>query len=115
MSGDQTETAFPLLPSIQERCGRRILRVEAARMKWQAWAIEQARTGGGQEGMVLVTADAPDDGERLPVGLNLLLARSGSMTGAALAAAVEAAQQFVDAAGPSDWVGLIAFDGVAEQ
>jgi Ca-activated chloride channel family protein len=47
--------------------------------------------------------------------VNLVLDRSGSMKGAPLAAAIEAAQQFVDLAGPDDYLGLLLFDGVAEQ
>ncbi|MCA3015522.1 MAG: VWA domain-containing protein [Myxococcaceae bacterium] len=47
--------------------------------------------------------------------VNLVLDRSGSMKGAPLAAAVEAAQSFIELSGPEDFVGLVLFDGVAEQ
>lgn len=83
-------------------------------MQWEAWGIEVEK-GNGKEALVLVTAQPAKDTSRLPVVLNLVLDRSASMTGAALVAAVEAAQQFVHAAEPTDFVGLVAFDRVAEQ
>lgn len=83
-------------------------------MKWTAWGME---TDGeaGREGHVLVCAEAEKDTGRSPVVLNLVLDRSGSMKGAPLAAAIEAAQQLVDQAGPEDFLGLLVFDAVAEQ
>ncbi len=83
-------------------------------MNWTAWAVE---TGEGQEKEVhlLVTAETQGDEPRAPVMVNLLLDRSGSMKGAPLSAAVEAAQQFVELARPDDFIGLLLFDGVAEQ
>ncbi len=47
--------------------------------------------------------------------VSLALDRSGSMKGAPVSAAVEAALQFVDVARPDDSPGLVLFDGVAEQ
>jgi Ca-activated chloride channel family protein len=83
-------------------------------MNWTAWALE---TDGesGREGHVLVCAEAEADGTRTPVVVNLLLDRSGSMKGAPMAAAVEAAQQLVEESGPEDFLGLVVFDAVAEQ
>jgi len=83
-------------------------------MKWTAWGME-TEGESGREGHVLLCAEAEKDVARAPVVLNLLLDRSGSMKGAPLAAAIEAAQQLVDQAGPEDFLGLIVFDAVAEQ
>ncbi len=82
-------------------------------MNWSAIAVELSGLSG-QEGHLLVTAEAGAETARAPVVLNLVLDRSGSMTGAPLVAAVEAAQQLVDAADAKDFVGLVAFDAVAE-
>ena len=83
-------------------------------MNWSAWGVE---TGDhdSRTAHVLVTAETSGDEPRAPVMVNLVLDRSGSMKGAPLAAAVEAAQQFVDLANPSDFLGLLLFDGIAEQ
>lgn len=83
-------------------------------MHWTAWAVEH-RSGDAREVHVLVTAGVSADEPRAPVMLNLLLDRSGSMKGAPLSAAVEAAAQFVELARPDDFLGLLLFDGVAEQ
>ncbi len=83
-------------------------------MNWSAWAVETNR-GELQEAHVLITAQAGDDEPRAPVMVNLVLDRSGSMKGAPLSAAIEAAQQFVELARSDDYVGLVLFDGVAEQ
>src|SRR5438270_12124915 len=83
-------------------------------MNWTAWAVESGQ-GDEREGHLLVSAETHGDEPRAPVMVNLVLDRSGSMKGAPLAAAVEAAQQFVDLAGPDDYLGLLLFDGVAEQ
>jgi len=83
-------------------------------MKWTAWGIE-TEGESGREGHLLLCAEAEKNAGRAPVVLNLLLDRSGSMKGAPLAAAIEAAQQLVDQAGPEDFIGLIVFDAVAEQ
>lgn len=83
-------------------------------MNWSAIAIELSGPSG-QEGHLLVTADAGREAARAPVILNLVLDRSGSMTGAPLVAAVEAAQQLIEGAEPHDYLGLVAFDGIAEQ
>jgi Ca-activated chloride channel homolog len=80
-------------------------------MQWRASAVEMP----GQKLHVLVTAEAPDDSVRSPVLLNLLLDRSGSMKGAPLSAAVEAVHELVEMASPEDCLGLLIFDGVAEQ
>lgn len=69
----------------------------------------------GREGHLLVTVEADEDAQRGPVVANLVLDRSGSMKGAPLAAAIEAAQQLIDQAGPEDFLGLLVFDAVAEQ
>ncbi|MBI3182659.1 MAG: VWA domain-containing protein [Myxococcales bacterium] len=83
-------------------------------MNWSAWGLE-VEVGGGREAHLLISAEAAGDEPRAPVMVNLLLDRSGSMKGAPLAAAVEAAQQLVELAGPDDFVGLLVFDGLAEQ
>ncbi len=83
-------------------------------MNWTAWAVEDTK-GEQREALILVSAEASDDEPRAPVMVNLVLDRSGSMKGAPLAAAVEAAQQFVELARPDDFLGLVLFDGVAEQ
>ncbi len=83
-------------------------------MKLTAWAVE--RDGErGRDVHVLVTVEAEEDAPRAPVAVNLVLDRSASMRGAPLAAAVEAAQLLVERAGPKDYLGLLAFDGVPEQ
>jgi Ca-activated chloride channel family protein len=83
-------------------------------MKWTAKAVE-LEGSAGREGHVLVAAEPEGDEPRSPVMVNLLLDRSGSMKGAPLAAAVEAAHELLDQAGPEDFLGLLVFDGVAEQ
>lgn len=83
-------------------------------MNWSAWAVE-VEDQGARQGLVLVSAEAPQDTTRAPVLLNLVLDRSGSMKGAPLSAAVEAAWNFVELAKPEDYVGLLLFDGVVEQ
>ncbi|GMU58606.1 MAG: hypothetical protein AMXMBFR34_03690 [Myxococcaceae bacterium] len=83
-------------------------------MHWTAWAVEHQR-GETREVHLLVSAGVSADEPRGPVMVNLLLDRSGSMKGAPLAAAVEAAAQFVELARPDDFIGLVLFDGVAEQ
>lgn len=83
-------------------------------MVWTAWAVE-TKAADQREGHVLIQAKGGDDEPRSPVMVNLVLDRSGSMKGAPLAAAVEAAQSFIELAGPDDYIGLVLFDGVAEQ
>ena len=83
-------------------------------MNWSAWGVESGQAEG-REVHLLVGAEASGDEVRAPVLVNLLLDRSGSMKGAPLAAAVEAAQQFVELARADDFLGLLLFDGVAEQ
>src|SRR3954470_1359007 len=83
-------------------------------MIWSAYAME-LDGDTGREGHVLVCAEADVDAPRSPVVANLLLDRSGSMKGAPLAAAIEAAQQLIEQAGPEDFLGLLVFDAVAEQ
>ncbi len=83
-------------------------------MNWTAWGVE-TNAGDAPEAYLLISGDASGDETRAPVMVNLLLDRSGSMKGAPLAAAVEAAQQFVELARPDDFMGLLWFDGVAEQ
>lgn len=83
-------------------------------MKLTAWAVE--RDGErGRDVHLLVTVEAESDAPRAPVAMNLVLDRSASMRGAPLAAAIEAAQLLVERAGPKDYLGLLAFDGVPEQ
>src|SRR2546427_6640268 len=84
------------------------------RMNWTAYGLE-VDGSTGREGHLLISTEATGDAPRAPVMVNLLLDRSGSMKGAPLAAAVEAAQQFVELATPQDFIGLLVFDGVAEQ
>lgn len=83
-------------------------------MQWKAWSVECPR-GDQTEVYVLVSAQAAADDVRAPVMVNLLLDRSGSMKGAPLSAAVEAALQLVELSKPEDFIGLVLFDGVAEQ
>lgn len=83
-------------------------------MNWTAWGVEVG-DGDSREAHLLVSAEASGEEARAPVMVNLLLDRSGSMKGAPLSAAVEAAQQFVELARPDDFLGLLLFDGVAEQ
>ncbi len=91
-----------------------LLALQCGRMKWTAKAVElQGSTG--REGHLLVSAESEGDEPRSPVMVNLLLDRSGSMKGAPLAAAVEAAHSLLEQAGADDFLGLLVFDGVAEQ
>lgn len=83
-------------------------------MVWTAWSVE-TKSGDQREGHILIQARGAEDEPRAPVMVNLVLDRSGSMKGAPLAAAVEAAQSFIELAGPDDYIGLVLFDGVAEQ
>jgi Ca-activated chloride channel family protein len=83
-------------------------------MNWTAWAVETS-TSDQREASLLVSAEAPETEARAPVMVNLALDRSGSMKGAPLSAAVEAVLQLVDLARPDDFLGLVLFDGVAEQ
>ena len=83
-------------------------------MNWSAWSVETNK-GELREAHLLITAQAADDEPRAPVMVNLVLDRSGSMKGAPLSAALEAALQFVELARPDDYLGLVLFDGVAEQ
>ena len=83
-------------------------------MQWTAWSVETPR-GDHKEAQVLVTGEALAEEVRSPVMVNLVLDRSGSMKGAPLSAALEAAQQLVELSQPEDFLGLVLFDGVAEQ
>jgi Ca-activated chloride channel family protein len=83
-------------------------------MDWKAFGVESSK-GAEREAHVLVIAEASEAEVRAPVMVNLVLDRSGSMKGAPLSAAVEAASQFVELARPDDYLGLVLFDGVAEQ
>jgi Ca-activated chloride channel family protein len=83
-------------------------------MKLMAWAMERD-SEQGRDVHLLVTLEADADAPRAPVAVNLLIDRSASMRGAPLVAAVEAAQALVAQAGPRDYIGLLAFDGVPEQ
>src|SRR5690349_12194841 len=83
-------------------------------MNWSAWAVERERQGS-REGLILVAAEPPAENARTPVVLNLVLDRSGSMRGAPLSAAIEAAQQVVEDATPEDFLGLCLFDAHVEQ
>lgn len=83
-------------------------------MKQMAWAMERD-TEHGREVHLLVSLEADAEAPRAPVAINLLIDRSASMRGAPLVAAVEAAQALVAQAGPRDYIGLLAFDGVPEQ
>ncbi len=82
-------------------------------MRWQAWSVEE-RDDSGRQVHFLISGEASEV-SRAPVVLNLALDCSGSMKGAPLAAAVEAAQQLVEMSKPDDYLGLVMFDGVAEQ
>ncbi len=85
-------------------------------MKWSAYAVEQ-EGDGAREVHLLVSAEAPEEAgtARTPLLVNLVLDRSASMTGAPLAAAVEAAEQIIAGCVPEDHVGLVVFDGVVEE
>jgi Ca-activated chloride channel homolog len=83
-------------------------------MKQMAWAME--RDGEqGKEVLLLISLEAEESTPRAPVAVNLLIDRSASMRGAPLVAAIDAAQSLVAQAGPRDYIGLLAFDGVPEQ
>jgi Ca-activated chloride channel family protein len=85
-------------------------------MKWTAYSVDEAGEGPRRAHLLVsAQAEAEDRQARSPVLLNLVLDRSGSMTGPPLAAAVEAAQQLVAECGPADCVGLVVFDAVVEQ
>ena len=77
-------------------------------MNWSAWGVEVGE-GEGREVQLLVNAEASGEEVRAPVMVNVLLDRSGSMKGAPLAAAVEAAQQFVELSRADDFLGLLLF------
>ena len=83
-------------------------------MQGTAWSVETPR-GDHREANVLITGEASAEEARSPVMVNLLLDRSGSMKGAPLSAAIEAAQQLVELSQPEDFLGLVLFDGLAEQ
>jgi Ca-activated chloride channel family protein len=83
-------------------------------MNWTAWAVETS-SADQRELSLLVSAEAAEEEVRAPVMVNLALDRSGSMKGAPLSAAVEAVLQLVELARPQDFLGLVLFDGVAEQ
>jgi Ca-activated chloride channel family protein len=91
-------------------------------MNWTAWGVE-LECAGGREAHLLISAtgaDTSDNGEdsverRPPLRLNVLLDRSGSMKGAPLGAAVEAVQRFLELVDEGDHLGLLVFDGIAEQ
>ena len=83
-------------------------------MNWTACAVEVTR-GDQLEVALMVSAEVADEELRAPVLVNLVLDRSGSMKGAPLSAAVEAAQQLIELARPDDFLGLVLFDGVVEQ
>jgi Ca-activated chloride channel family protein len=83
-------------------------------MNWTAWAVETTKAEQ-LEVSVLVSGEVADEELRAPVMVNLVLDRSGSMKGAPLSAAVEAAQQLIELARPDDFLGLVLFDGVVEQ
>ena len=83
-------------------------------MNWTAWAVETTKADQ-LEVALLVSGEVADEELRAPVMVNLVLDRSGSMKGAPLSAAVEAAQQLVELARPDDFLGLVLFDGVVEQ
>lgn len=83
-------------------------------MQWTAWSVEASRAEQ-KEAHILVTGEASADEGRVPVMVNLLIDRSGSMKGAPLSAAIEASLQLVELSQPEDFLGLVLFDGVAEQ
>lgn len=83
-------------------------------MNWTACAVETTKADQ-LEVSVLVSGEVADEELRAPVMVNLVLDRSGSMKGAPLSAAVEAAQQLIELARPDDFLGLVLFDGVVEQ
>lgn len=83
-------------------------------MNWLAWAVERERQGT-REALILVAAQPPPETARAPIVLNLVVDRSGSMKGAPLSAAIEAAQQVVEGATGDDFLGLCVFDATVEQ
>lgn len=83
-------------------------------MNWTAWAVETTKADQ-LEVALLVSGEVSDEELRAPVMVNVVLDRSGSMKGAPLSAAVEAAQQLIELARPDDFLGLVLFDGVVEQ
>ncbi len=83
-------------------------------MNWKAWGVEVA-IENARDVYLMISAEAAGDEPRAPVLVNLVLDRSGSMKGAPLSAAIEAAWNFVELARADDFIGLCLFDGVAEQ
>ncbi|MFO8174964.1 MAG: VWA domain-containing protein, partial [Longimicrobiales bacterium] len=60
--------------------------------------------------LLKIEGEAPEDRDRVPVNLSLVLDRSGSMAGEKLAAARNAASMLVRRLSPMDTVSVVAFD-----
>ncbi len=65
--------------------------------------------------LLTLTGDVPTGSARPPIGLSLVLDRSGSMHGLPLASVREAAARVVERLHPQDVVGAVAFDGAVEE
>jgi len=61
-------------------------------------------------GLLKIEGEAPEDRERAPINLSLVLDRSGSMSGAKLDAARRAASMLTRRLSPQDTVSVVAFD-----
>ncbi len=83
-------------------------------MNWTAVGLE-TEMAGQRDVNILVEAEASSIDPRQPVVLNVMIDRSGSMKGAPLSAAIEAVLGLVEISGSADFLGLVLFDGVAEQ
>lgn len=71
--------------------------------------------GGSLDLLVTVEVEAPEvEVDRKPISLALVIDRSGSMSGAPLAAAKEAVRLAVTMLLPGDWVSVVAFDDGVE-
>jgi Ca-activated chloride channel family protein len=78
----------------------------------------QAQTGAAGtvvRVLLTLTGDVPDGAARPPIGLSLVLDRSGSMSGLPLHAVREAAARAAERLHPQDVVGAVAFDSEVEE
>src|SRR5688500_19041528 len=77
-------------------------------------ALEHERTPDGNahivRALVKVAGKAPENAERVPLNLSLVLDRSGSMSGEKLEQAKEAAALLVRRLWPEDVVSVVAYD-----
>lgn len=78
----------------------------------------QAHTGAAGtvvRALLTLTGEVPEGAARPPIGLSLVLDRSGSMAGLPLVSVREAAARAVERLHPEDVVGAVAFDSEVEE